>query len=173
LSDREAVCHAAEVPADLPGRKRVSEDGQGVPGERVEWSRRPRPNSTPFTEPFWEALREGRLVVQRCSACGVWRWPPQVACPTCLSEEYEWTATAGRGRLYSYSVVRRPVDPARFDVPYVLAVVELDEGPRMLTNIIDCPFDQLRVELPVELRVVAFDDTLNLYPFAPLATTGG
>jgi uncharacterized OB-fold protein len=90
-----------------------------------------------------------------------------VACPTCLSEDYKWADTTGRGRLYSYSVVHRPVDPARFDAPYVRAVVELDEGPRMLTNIIDCPFDQLRVDLPVALKIVAYDDDLNLYPFAP------
>jgi uncharacterized protein len=90
-----------------------------------------------------------------------------VACPTCLSEDYQWANTTGRGRLYSYSVVHRPVDPARFDAPYILAVVELDEGPRMLTNIINCPFDQLRVELPVTLNIVAYDDDLNLYPFAP------
>jgi uncharacterized OB-fold protein len=112
-------------------------------------------------------------VIQRCSACGVWRWPPQVACPTCLSEEYEWADTARRGRLYSYSIVHRPVDPARFDVPYVLAVVQLDEGPRLLTNVIDCPFDQLRVDLPVELRIVAYDSEINFYPFAPMATVGG
>jgi uncharacterized OB-fold protein len=151
----------------------VSEDGQGVPADRGDWSRRPRPHPTPFTQPFWDALRDARLVIQRCSECGVWRWPPQVACPTCLSEHYTWADTTGRGRLYSYSVVHRPVDPARFDAPYVLAVVQLDEGPRLLTNIIDCPFDELRVDLPVELRPVAYDSEINLYPFAPMAAVGG
>jgi uncharacterized OB-fold protein len=96
-----------------------------------------------------------------------------VACPSCLSEDYRWAGASGRGRLYSYSIVHRPVDPARFDAPYVLAVVELDEGPRLLTNIVDCPFDQLRVDLPVELRVVALDDDLKVYPFAPMAAVDG
>ena len=134
----------------------------------IDWSRRPRPRSTPLTEPFWDALRHGRLAIQRCLTCGGWRWPPQLACPSCLSEAYRWVATAGLGRLYSYTVVHRPVDPAGFDPPYVVGVVELDEGPRLLTNIVDCPFDELRIDLRVALRVVAHDDALNLYPFAPV-----
>jgi uncharacterized OB-fold protein len=141
--------------------------GVGSKAAAIEWSKRPRPRPTGLTEPFWDALRAGRLAVQRCLTCGAWRWPPQPACPSCLSEEYRWAPTAGLGRLYSFTVVHRPVDPAMFDPPYVLGIVELDEGPRLLTNIVDCRFDELRVDLRVGLRVVVRDDGINLYPFAP------
>ena len=84
-----------------PSSERVDNDNR--------WALRPRPRPTPFTEPFWRASADGRLVVQRCSACGHWRWPPQLACPECLSEAGEWITTAGTGTVYSYSVVHRGV----------------------------------------------------------------
>jgi uncharacterized OB-fold protein len=111
--------------------------------------------------------------MQRCLTCQAWRWPPQPVCPTCLSEEYHWAHTAGLGRLYSFTVVHRPVDPAMFEAPYVIGIVQLDEGPRLLTNIVDCPFDDLSIDLRVGLRVVARDDEINLYPFAPVPARNG
>jgi uncharacterized OB-fold protein len=129
--------------------------------------RRPRPNPTRFTEPFWEGTRRGVLLVQRCGDCGHWRWTPQLACPRCWSEGGDWVATSGRGSVYSYTVVHRPVDPAAFRAPYVLAVVRLDEGPYVLTNIVECEPDAVSVDMRVEVRFERLDDEFVVYPFAP------
>jgi len=130
--------------------------------------RRPLPIPTPFTEPFWEGTRIGELRVQCCNDCGQWRWTPQQACPRCLSENTEWRATRGTGELYSYTVVRRSVDPSRFGEPYVLAVVQLDEGPYMLTNMVECELEDLQVGMRVSVRFERIDDEFTVYPFGPL-----
>jgi hypothetical protein len=131
---------------------------------------RPRPVPTRLTEPFWKGTRRGVLLIQRCRACGHWRWTPKLACPHCWSEDTEWAEVSGRGTLYSYTVVHRPVDPAQFRAPYVLAIVQLDEGPRLLTNIVDCELDALRVDMPVAVRFERIDDEFVVYPFAPAET---
>ncbi len=128
---------------------------------------RPIPAVTTLTEPFWEGTRGGRLLLQRCSDCAVFRWTPQFACPACWSEAYKWGEVSGRGSLYSYTVVHRSVDPERFETPYVLAVVALEEGPHMLTNLVECAQDEIRVEMPVEVRFERIDDKFTVYPFAP------
>ena len=129
--------------------------------------RRPAPIPTAFTEPFWEGTRQGELRVQRCGDCGHWRWTPQLACPACWSEDAEWRATGGKGEVYSFTVVHRPVDPSRFVEPYVLAVVRLDEGPHMLTNIVDCEPSEVEVGMRVVVRFERIDDEFVVYPFAP------
>ena len=128
---------------------------------------RPRPNPTRLTEPFWEGTRLGVLRIQRCRACDHWRWTPLLACPRCWSEDTEWAAASGLGTVYSYTVVHRPVDPAQFQAPYVLAVVHLDEGPHMLTNIVGCAPDAVRVDMRVTVRFERLDDEFVVYPFAP------
>jgi uncharacterized OB-fold protein len=129
------------------------------------WARRPRPRPTPFTEPFWQATAQRRLVVQRCEACGRWRWPPQLACPECLSESATWDDTSGTGTLYSYSVVHRGVDRARFPGTYVLAIVELDEGVHLLTNLVDCNPSALAIGARVHVVYQPLDDDFTVYPF--------
>jgi uncharacterized OB-fold protein len=130
--------------------------------------RRPLPIPTSFTEPFWEGTRIGELRVQRCNDCGQWRWTPQVGCPRCLSENTEWRAASGLGELYSYTVIHRPVDPSRFGEPYVLAVVQLDEGPYMLTNMVECELEDLQVGMRVSVRFERIDDDFTVYPFGPV-----
>jgi uncharacterized OB-fold protein len=129
---------------------------------------RPRPLATPLAEPFWAGTREGKLLIQRCRDCELWRWTPQLACPGCWSEAYDWTEASGRGSLYSYTVVHRSPDPSHFAVPYVLAVVALDEGPHMLTNLVDCAPEDIRIDMPVEVRFERIDDEFTVYPFAPV-----
>jgi uncharacterized OB-fold protein len=130
--------------------------------------RRPLPIPTSFTEPFWEGTRIGELRVQRCNDCGQWRWTPQVGCPRCLSENTEWRAASGLGELYSYTIIHRPVDPSRFGEPYVLAVVQLDEGPYMLTNMVECELEDLQVGMRVSVRFERIDDDFTVYPFGPV-----
>ena len=130
---------------------------------------RPRPAPTRFSQPFWEGTRQGELRVQRCLDCSHWRWTPQLACPKCWSERYEWARSGGRGELYSYTVVHRSVDPARFEAPYVLAVVRLDEGPHMLTNLVDCPPERVEVGMRVAVCFERLDEEFHVYPFKPEA----
>jgi hypothetical protein len=109
---------------------------------------RPVPVPTWLTEPFWQAAREGRLLVQRCAACGTYVFRPQYACTTCLSTELEWEQSAGTGTLHSFSVVRRPAYP-ELPVPYVVVNVEMDEGWFMMSNLIGCTVDEVAIGLRV------------------------
>jgi uncharacterized OB-fold protein len=88
----------------------------------------------PTTEPFWNACVEGRLTVQRCTACGAHQFYPRPFCLSCESAALEWTDVKGTGTIYSLTTVRMPVI-AELPPPYLLALVDLDEGPRLLTNI--------------------------------------
>jgi uncharacterized OB-fold protein len=101
----------------------------------------------PETQPFWAALREGRFTVRRCRSCGRAHWYPRAICPFCASAGTEWQEASGRGTIYSYSIMRiaRP--------PYVIAYVTLEEGPTMMTNIVDSDLAAIRVGAPVEVAI--------------------
>jgi hypothetical protein len=129
---------------------------------------KPLPAVTEDGAPYWAACREGRLTAQRCSACGHLRWPPSVLCPKCLDEGTEWVTLSGRGTIYSWIIVHRPQHPAFFaDAPYNVAIVELEEGPRLHTNVVECPNDALRIGLPVEVVFEKIDDEITLPKFRP------
>jgi uncharacterized OB-fold protein len=116
----------------------------------------PAPAVNPETEEYWAAAAAGRLLLKRCLACGGVLWYPRAICPDCSSLDTEWFEASGRGRVYSYTVNHRGEGAYTGSAPYVLAYVELDEGPRMLTNIVDAGDEGLAVGLPVE---VVFHDT--------------
>lgn len=125
------------------------------------------PVPTPETEHFWEGTRAGRLLLQRCSDCSQVYFPPRPFCPNCSSREVAVEQASGRGFLYSYVISHRP-HPA-FDGPYAIAVVELEEGPRMMTNIVDCDQTPEALELDMALEV-AFEpitDEITLPLFRP------
>ncbi len=132
---------------------------------------RPVPQPTEISRPFWEATRRGELRVQRCGDCGRMWWTPQLACPECLSERYEWARVSGRATLYSWSVVHRPADPVAFadEIPYVVAIVQLEEGPHMLTNVVGCEPGELRARMPLEVAFEPLTDEITLYKFRPAA----
>jgi uncharacterized OB-fold protein len=102
------------------------------------------------TKMFWDAAREGRFLVPFCSACGKAHWYPRAICPFCASDKIEWRNASGKGTIYTFSVMRRAKDP------YAIAHVTLAEGPTMLTNIVDCDFDKLKIGQPV---TVVFQET--------------
>jgi uncharacterized OB-fold protein len=119
----------------------------------------PAPHVLPEVKPFWDATAEGRLVLPRCVECQAIVWYPRPFCPACGSLKVEWVQASGRGTVYSFTVNRR----GQADLPayrdagvYVLAYVELDEGPRVMTNIVDCDPDSVRIGQRVE---VVFHDT--------------
>jgi len=101
---------------------------------------------------FWEACKKHELCVQKCQACGLLRWPPSFLCPQCHGKESQWIPLAGKGKVYTYTVFHRAFHPAfEKDVPYVTAVIALDEGPHLLSNIVGCAPDQVTCDMPVEV----------------------
>jgi uncharacterized OB-fold protein len=127
---------------------------------------KPLPAITEDGAPYWEGCRAGELRAQRCIACGHLRWPPSVLCLECLAEGGEWVALSGRGQVWSFIVVHRPQHPAFFeDVPYNVAIVELDEGVRLHTTIVGCEPDALRVGMPVAVVFHRVDDEVTLPRF--------
>jgi uncharacterized OB-fold protein len=112
---------------------------------------KPLPQPSAISQPFWDGLAEGALRIQRCEQCGRLVFYPRPYCPDCLSDALTWTEMSGRGRVYTYTVVRRAMHPAfQPDVPYVFAIVELAEGPRLPTNVIGCAPEDVRVEMAVK-----------------------
>ena len=103
------------------------------------------PVETPEAAPFWTAAREGRFLIPLCRSCGKAHWYPRAICPFCFSDKTEWRDATGGGTLYAFSVMRRAPEP------YAVAYVTLDEGPTMLTNLVDCDLDRLAIGQRVRL----------------------
>lgn len=129
--------------------------------------RRPLPRPTPETRHFWDGTREGELRLQRCDDCGKVYFPPRPFCPGCASREVRVFKASGRGILYSY-VINHRAAPG-FEPPYSIAVVELDEGPRMMTNIVGTPQtpEALQLDMPVEVVFEPVGDEITLPLFRP------
>lgn len=120
-------------------------------------SARPTPHPSPVSRPFWEACARHELVLQRCTACDATVFYPRTVCPSCSSDRLDWVPVSGLATLYSYTVARRPTHRKLADrVPYVIAIVELDEGPRMTSTVVGTDPDDLAVGL--RLRVDFEDD---------------
>jgi uncharacterized OB-fold protein len=130
---------------------------------------RPRPRPSELTRPFWDAAARHVLVRQRCSDCGASFFTPQVACPRCLSENWAWVESSGRGSVYSFTICHRAPGPG-FDVPYALAIVDLEEGWSMLSNIVCCGPHDVRTGLEVVVTWLDVDDELVLPVFRPAGT---
>jgi uncharacterized protein len=120
---------------------------------------RARPKPTPETQHFWDGTAQSELRLQRCDACANVYFPPRPFCPSCASRKVSVFKASGKGKLYSYVIHHRPVPG--FTPPYSIAVVELDEGPRMMTNVVDCDVDDVRVGMPVEVTFRAIDDSVT------------
>jgi uncharacterized OB-fold protein len=111
---------------------------------------RPLPTPDPATEPYWAAAREHRLSMPRCEACGEFHFYPRPVCPHCGTARFAWADVSGNGTVYSFTVVQRAPSPAFADmVPYVVAIVALDEGPHLMSNIVGCPTEQVRIGMRV------------------------
>lgn len=118
-------------------------------------ARPPAPNAE--TRRFWDATAEGRIELPRCDGCGLVIWYPRAVCPDCQSTDLTWETMSGRGTVYSYSISRSGGGRAwKPHLPYVVAYVELAEGPRMLTNIVGCDPEAVHIDMAV---TAVFDDT--------------
>jgi uncharacterized OB-fold protein len=131
--------------------------------------RRPGLVTTPLTEPFWDRANEGELLIQHCSSCGHRQHYPRNICISCWADEPLWMSASGNGVVWTFTVVEKPGHPAWVDeVPYVIALVELEEGPRVMTRIVDYPPELVSVGMPVSLAPT-WDEQLKqmLLSFAP------
>ena len=131
---------------------------------------KPLPQFTPGSEPYWDALINHELRLQRCDACGTFRFYPSPMChaPDCMSLDYDWAEVSGRGEVYTHTVVHRPVSEAWVDdTPYVIAMIKLDEGPVMMSNVVECEPGDVRIGLPVEVVFEDLADGVTLPYFRP------
>ena len=130
----------------------------------------PQPFADAITLPWWQAASEHRLVVQRCTACGRTRHPPAPVCPRCRSADSDWKEVSGRGTLYTYTVVHRPIAAGQ-RLPFVIAVVALEDsgGVRMLSNVVGARPEDVEIGLAVELVWEDMSADLAIPRFRPVA----
>ena len=134
---------------------------------------KPIPPMNPWAEPFWAGTREGRLVIQKCADCGKHVFYPRLVCPFCFSERLGWIEASGRGTVYSHTLVQsNPPSAFMEDLPFTIAIVELEEGVRMMTNIVDCDPEAVHCEMPVEVTFERLTDEITLPKFKPFAKGG-
>lgn len=121
------------------------------------------------TRPFWDACREGKLKIQRCTNCGHKRFPPTFYCSKCNSPGHDWIESSGRGRVFSWIVVRHPVPREVYaaDVPYVVALIELDEGVRIASNIVGIEPEKVTANMPVRVIFKSVTPEITLPIFEP------
>ena len=125
------------------------------------------PQPTPETQHFWDATLAGRLVVQGCNACSKIYFPPRSFCPACVSRDVSLITASGHATLLSYVISHRSVPG--YEAPYSVAIVELEEGPRMLTNIVECEQtpQALILDMPLEVVFTPISADIHLPQFRP------
>ena len=129
---------------------------------------RPAPIVTEDSAAFWDAADEGRLVAQRCVACGRVRHPPRPMCPECNSLDVELVELSGRGVVYSYALLHHPQHPA-FEYPVLAVLVDLEEGVRIVSNLVGIEPDDVSIGIPVQVEFVATDGEHHVPVFRPVA----
>ena len=128
---------------------------------------RPAPGADPETEPYWKATHEGRLMVQRCTACGAHQLYPRWRCLRCRGQ-VEWVDAGGGGTVYSFTVIRQNFSRSfRHLIPYVVALVDLDEGPRLMTNLVGIEPDDVRIGMRVRARFERVSEDASIPLFEP------
>ena len=128
----------------------------------------PIPANEALTKPFWEATKRHELILPRCNTCAVTFLYPRERCPDCLSGDLGWTQVSGKGRVHSFTIIEQPVNREFWeDLPYIYAIIQLEEGPRMISNVVDCGVDEVQIDMPV---IAVFDDVttdVTLVKFKP------
>ena len=131
--------------------------------------RKPLPHPTPETQDFWDGTKAGELRLQRCNDCKQAFFPPRPFCPACASRSVSSFRASGRGHLYSYVINHRPAPGFEHEAPYAIAVVELDEGPRMMTSMVGVPQtpEALVLDMPVEVTFEPATEAMSVPKFRP------
>ena len=138
-----------------------------MPSEPV---RKPVPRVNEELAPFFAAAREAKLAVQRCQRCGTLRFPPREICSVvgCWSRDAEWVPVSGRGEVLSYYVMHQLYHPGfATEIPYPVVIVKLEEGPKLLSNLVDCPREKIQVGMPVEVTFEELSSEVSLPKFRP------
>ena len=131
---------------------------------------KPIPNITPDMAPFYEGARNGRLMVQKCDACGTLRFPAYELCSQCLSTRSSWAPVSGRGEVYSFNIMHQVYHPAfAAEVPYAVVVVKLEEGPKIVSNLAGIKPHEIKCGMPVEVFFEKLSDEVTLPKFRPRA----
>ncbi len=133
--------------------------------------KRPLPTpQTPEAKPYWDGLKEGKLMMPKCDDCGHVFFYPRIACPSCHSRNVGWMQASGKGKLFSFEIAHRSLNPAfKIEAPYILAMVELEEGPRMMSNLINIDPDPavVKCDMPVEVVFEKQNDDVTIALFQP------
>ncbi len=126
------------------------------------------PRPTPETEAYWEGCRKHELLLQRCSQCREFQFYPRIICTKCASANLDWVKASGQGKILTFTVVRRPVSEAYAeDVPYVVALIRLDEGPTMMSNVVKCDPESLKIGDPVQVLFEDWSKDISIPKFSP------
>jgi uncharacterized protein len=127
---------------------------------------RPVPVPTSLSRPFWEAARRGELMIPCCTMCGTRFFIPEPACPACMASEWEYEPSTGHGTVYSVTVVHRAPGPG-FELPFALAVIDLDDGGTMLTHVVGIEPDEVSIGLRVQVHFQKYTEEITLPYFIP------
>jgi uncharacterized protein len=131
----------------------------------------PLPTPDKDSQAYWDAARRHELVLQQCSECDRFRFYPRSICPFCFSDQFVWKHSDGRGSIYSFTVIHRPPAPSfRSRVPYVLALIDLEEGVRMMSNVVDCDPHAVEIGMAVEVMFEDITEEIALPKFRLLQT---
>ena len=126
------------------------------------------PRPTPETKAYWHGCRKHELLLQRCSQCNEFQFYPRIVCTKCASENLEWIKASGQGKILTFTIVRHPVSEAyAADVPYVVALIELDEGPTMMSNVVECDPEALKIGDPVQVMFEDWSEDISIPKFSP------
>ncbi len=131
-------------------------------------SKKPMPVVNPWARPFWDGTREEKLMLQKCSDCAKFIFYPRIVCPHCFSDNLEWARSSGKGTVYSYTVVENNA-PSFFqdEMPYVVALIRLEEGVQMMSNIVSCEPSEVYCDMPVEVTFDKVSEEFTLPKFRP------
>ena len=128
------------------------------------------PQPRPESRAWWESCREGKLLIQQCRGCGHYQFYPRIVCTRCMGDDLNWVQSSGQATVRSFTICRRPVSAAyAADVPYVIALVQLEEGPTMMCNILQCDPESVATGMPVEVIFEKWSDEISVPQFRPAA----
>ena len=129
---------------------------------------KPLPFVYPENKPFFDGMKKHEMHIQRCKDCGKFYFYPRTQCPHCLSENTEWVKVSGKGKVYSFTICTRPGSPLfAGDVPYDVSLIELDEGVRMMSRVIDCKNEEIKCDMPVEVVYQDVSPEITMPYFRP------
>jgi uncharacterized protein len=127
------------------------------------------PQPTGETVCYWEGCKNHELLIQQCSDCGQYQFYPRIMCTNCTSREVNWVKATGRGKIISFTIVYRAISKAYLaETPYVVALIELEEGPTMMSNVVQCDLKDVEVGMSVEVVFEDWSDEITIPKFCPL-----